>query len=68
MLLSCGGDEDDVVPITNLHQLVDAHGGAEVIVVPGGGHSDLEPFEPYIEEIVDFLTRNLSSGAVPRLS
>jgi pimeloyl-ACP methyl ester carboxylesterase len=58
-LLLVHGDNDDVVPITNLHQLADAHGGAEVIIVPGGGHSDLTPFEPYIDDIVAFFTRNL---------
>ena len=60
-LLLVHGDEDDVVPITNLHQLADAHGGAEVIIVPGGGHSDLTPFEPYIGDIVDFFTRSLTA-------
>jgi pimeloyl-ACP methyl ester carboxylesterase len=58
-LLLVHGDSDDVVPITNLHQLSDAHRDAEVIIVPGGGHSDLEPFEPFIDEIVDFFARNL---------
>ena len=62
-LLLVHGDKDDVVPITNLHQLADAHGGAEVIIVPGGGHSDLEPYEPYITDIVDFFARNLSTSA-----
>lgn len=60
-LLLVHGDEDDVVPIDNLHQLAAAHGGAEVIVVPGGGHSDLAPFEPYVEDIVEFFARNLSN-------
>ena len=62
-LLLVHGDEDVVVPITNLHQLADAHGSAEVIVVPGGGHSNLAPFEPYIDDIVDFFARNLSTSA-----
>jgi pimeloyl-ACP methyl ester carboxylesterase len=65
-LLLVHGDEDVVVPITNLHQLADAHGSAEVIVVPGGGHSDLELFEPYVDDIVDFFARNLST-AMPSL-
>lgn len=60
-LLLVHGDKDAVVPIANLHQLADAHGGAEVIIVPGGGHSDLTPFEPYIDDIVDFFARNLPS-------
>jgi pimeloyl-ACP methyl ester carboxylesterase len=61
-LLLVHGDKDDVVPITNLHQLSEAHSGAEVIIVPGGGHSDLEPFEPFIDDIVDFFVRNLPSS------
>jgi pimeloyl-ACP methyl ester carboxylesterase len=67
-LLLVHGDNDDVVPIDNLHQLADAHGGAEVIVVPGGGHSDLTPFEPYVEDIVEFFARNLPTGASVRPS
>ncbi len=59
-LMLVHGDEDDVVPIANLHELADAHGDAEVIVVPGAGHSDLAPFTPYIGDIVAFLGRNLS--------
>jgi len=62
-LLLVHGDEDVIVPITSLHELADAHGSAEVIVVPGGGHSNLAPFEPYIDDIVDFLARNLSASA-----
>jgi pimeloyl-ACP methyl ester carboxylesterase len=65
-LLLVHGDADDVVPITNLHELSEAHGAAEVIIVPGGGHSDLKPFEPYIGEIVDFFARNLPSGVASR--
>ena len=65
-LLLVHGDKDEVVPIANLHQLADAHGGAEVIVVPGGGHSDLKPFEPYIDGIVDFFARNLPADLAPR--
>ncbi|MEN8238613.1 MAG: alpha/beta fold hydrolase [Actinomycetota bacterium] len=60
-LLLVHGDKDDVVPIANLHQLAKAHGGAEVIIVPGGGHSNLEPFEPYIDDIVEFFARNLAT-------
>jgi pimeloyl-ACP methyl ester carboxylesterase len=62
-LLLVHGDQDDVVPISNLHELDDAHCCAEVIIVPGGGHSDLEPFEPYIDDIVDFFARNLPADA-----
>lgn len=53
------GDADPVVPIENLHELAAANPGAELLVVPDGGHSDLAPFEPYIGEITTFLDRNL---------
>ena len=65
-LLLVHGDKDEVVPIANLHQLADAHGGAEVIIVPGGGHSDLKPFEPYIDEIVAFFARNFPADVASR--
>ena len=53
------GDADRVVPIDNLHELAAAHPGAELLVVPDGGHSDLAPFEPYIGDITTFLDRHL---------
>jgi pimeloyl-ACP methyl ester carboxylesterase len=55
------GDADAVVPIDSLHELAAAHPGAELLVVPDGGHSDLAPFEPYIGEITTFLERHLRS-------
>jgi pimeloyl-ACP methyl ester carboxylesterase len=53
------GDADPVVPIDNLHELAAAHPGAELLVVPEGGHSDLAPFEPYVGDITSFLDRHL---------
>ncbi len=32
------GDEDDVVPLSDVHVLAEAHGSAEVRVIKGGGH------------------------------
>jgi pimeloyl-ACP methyl ester carboxylesterase len=57
------GDADPVVPITSLHELAAAHPGAEVLVVPGGGHTDLAPFEPHVGDITAFLDRNLGPHA-----
>ena len=57
------GDTDPVVPIDSLHQLAAARPGAEVLVVPGGGHSDLAPFEPFVGDITDFLDRHLRPKA-----
>ena len=56
------GDADPVVPIESLYQLAAANPTAEVKVVPGGGHSDLAPFEAHVDAITDFLDRNLSRG------
>ena len=53
------GDSDPVVPISDLHELSSIRPDAEVIVVPDGGHSDLAPFEPYVERITDFLGQHL---------
>ncbi len=54
------GDKDPVVPISDLHELSSIRPDAEVLVVPDGGHSDLAPFEPYVERITAFLKRHLN--------
>jgi pimeloyl-ACP methyl ester carboxylesterase len=53
------GSADQVVPIDNLDELAAAHPDAEVLVVPGAGHTDLEPFEHHVANITDFLDRHL---------
>ncbi len=58
-LMLVHGDADPVVPIDNLHELAAAHPGADLLVVPDGGHSDLAPFEPYVDDITTFLDRHL---------
>lgn len=62
-LLLVHGDADEVVPVSNLYEIAEAHGHAEVVIVPGGGHSDLAPFEPYVAEIVEFFERNLATSS-----
>ncbi len=62
-LLLVHGDADEVVPVGNLYEIAEAHGDAEIVIVPGGGHSDLEPFEPYVADIVDFFDRNLTASS-----
>lgn len=62
-LLLVHGDADEVVPVSDLYEIAQAHGDAEVVIVPGGGHSDLEPFEPYVADIVDFFRRNLATSS-----
>lgn len=61
-LLLVHGDADEVVPVASLYEIAEAHGNAEVVIVPGGGHSDLEPFEPFVADIVDFFARNLATS------
>lgn len=53
------GDADTVVPIESLRELIEAHPGADVLVVPDGGHSDLTPFEPFVGDITEFLNHCL---------
>lgn len=60
------GSADQVVPIGNVYELSAAHPNAEVLVVPGGGHSDLEPFLHHAEEITDFLERHLPRESSPQ--
>ncbi|MEX1209124.1 MAG: alpha/beta fold hydrolase [Acidimicrobiia bacterium] len=53
------GAADEVVPIENLHQLMSARPGAEILIVADGGHSDLGHFLPHVGEITGFLGRHL---------
>lgn len=53
------GSADKVVPITNLHELTEAKPDAEVLVVSGAGHSDLDAFANHIGDIKDFFDRHL---------
>ncbi len=64
-LLLVHGDADDVVPIGDLYEIAEAHGDAEIVVVPGGGHSDLEPFEPYVADIIAFFERSFDAATSP---
>lgn len=53
------GAADQVVPVSNLHELAAANPKAETLVVADAGHSDLAPFEAHVDEITDFLDRHL---------
>lgn len=55
------GDADDVVPIASMHELAAASPSAETLIVSGGGHSDLAPFESHVGEILNFLRRHLDA-------
>lgn len=52
------GDADQVVPISSMHELADANPDAQILVVPGGAHSDLAPYEAHVDEIIGFLKRH----------
>ena len=54
------GDSDPVVPISDLHELSAVRPEAEVLVVRNGGHSDLAPFEPYVDQITGFFAKHLT--------
>ena len=58
------GDSDEVVPIRSLEELSAARPDANVVIVEGGGHSDLGPFDPYAPQITGFLERHLAM-AIP---
>lgn len=58
-ILLVHGYADTVVPIGNLHDLAAAQPNAEILVVPDGGHSDLEPFERHVGAITDFFDRHM---------
>jgi fermentation-respiration switch protein FrsA (DUF1100 family) len=53
------GDDDEVVPVDDSRELADLHPASQLIVVPGGTHSDLAAFEPYFPEVMDFLVAHL---------
>ncbi len=54
------GTDDRVVPVRDLHSLAAANDAAITLEVPGAGHSDLEAFAPYVDNITDFLRRQLT--------
>lgn len=58
-ILLVHGSADTVVPIGDLHELAAAQPNAEILVVPDGGHSDLEPFERHFGAITGFFDRHM---------
>ena len=53
------GDGDRTVPVSRLHSLAAAQPAAEVLLVPGAGHSDVHRFGSSVGRIGDFLARHL---------
>jgi len=54
-LMLVHGTADDIVPVADSQELHEALPSTELLIVPGGGHSDLEPFQPYFPQVVDFI-------------
>ncbi len=59
-LMLVHGDADDVVPISNLHELTSRAPKARSLVVPGANHASLEAFEPHVGTILGFLSEHLA--------
>ncbi|MCJ7781382.1 MAG: alpha/beta hydrolase [Acidimicrobiia bacterium] len=60
------GDADRVIPFQDSIDLRDRLPGSQLVIVPGGTHSDLEAFEPFFPTVDEFLRRHLSPAVIPR--
>lgn len=58
-LMLVHGEDDQIVPIANLEELAALSPRSAVLRVPHAGHGSLEPFEPYIGEVIGFLASHL---------
>ncbi len=61
-LMLVHGDRDEVVPVGDSVELHELLPDSELLIVEGGGHSDLEPFLPHFPQVVEFLTANLTAA------
>lgn len=59
------GDDDAVIPLDDSFELHDQLPGSELVVVPGGTHSNLDAFEPYFPTVDAFLRSHLLPAEVP---
>ena len=48
-----------VIPVKDAFRLLEKAPDGQVLIVPGGEHASLEPFEPYMTDMVAFLDRYL---------
>lgn len=53
------GAADQIVSVGNTYELAAAQPNAEVLVVPGAGHTDIDLFVHHVGDITDFLDRHL---------
>jgi len=58
-LLLVHGDADEVVPVSNAFELHNQAPETELLIVPGGTHSDLTDFEPFFTDVMNFLETHL---------
>jgi len=58
-LMLVHGAADEVVPLSNMHELASLSTGARTLEVPGATHSSLEAFEPHVGTILGFLSEHL---------
>ena len=59
------GDADSVIPYQDSIDLHDQLPGSELLIVPGGTHSDLEAFETFFPTVDEFLRVHLSTVTAP---
>ena len=59
------GDEDSVIPFQDSIDLHERLPESELVIVPGGTHSDLEAFEPFFPRVDEFLSEHLSTAITP---
>ena len=55
------GDSDSVIPFQDSIDLHDQLPGSELLIVPGGTHSDLAAFESFFPTVDEFLSEHLST-------
>ena len=55
------GDADKVIPVKDAFRLYEQAPHGQILIVPGGGHAALEPFEPHMPEMIKFLDRYLQA-------
>jgi pimeloyl-ACP methyl ester carboxylesterase len=53
------GEDDDVIPVDDAFSIHENLPSCRLIIVPNGKHSDLEAFEPYFDDVNEFLSNAL---------
>jgi len=61
-LLLVHGDRDEVVPVADAYELHRRSPHSELLIVPGGTHSDFDTFEPYFDQVTGFLSNELAGN------